>query len=395
MKFGETKEHAVIAGEGIFDHHIEDITRQAEHPSTLFRALIDRISDGIEVVDPDTGRFHDVNEITCWRLGYTREELLSMRVSDVDPTVKQSAWPELIDDLRKRRSMVVEGRHKRKDGTTFPVEVSIRWVELEREYIVSVVRDITERLAAEEQLRKLSSAVQQSPASVVITNKAGNIEYVNPKFCEVTGYLATEVLGKNPRFLKSGEMPPAAYKELWRTITSGKTWHGEFHNRKKSGELYWELAAISPVLDGSGKATHYLAVKEDITDRKRVENDLAWKTAFLEALVESSPDAILVVDNQGKRILENQRLIDLFQVPAEIIKGNDDAGLLRHVIGRLKNPEQFLERVRHLYAHPDETGRDEIELADGTILDRYSSPVRGNDGKHYGRIWYFRDITER
>jgi two-component system cell cycle sensor histidine kinase/response regulator CckA len=130
-------------------------------------------------------------------------------------------------------------------------------------------------------------------------------------------------------------------------------------------------------------------------ERKRVEDELRWKTAFLEAQVDSSPDAILVVDARNKSILKNQRLFDLFQIPPEIAADDDDARMLHYVTGRIKNPEQFLERVKHLYAHLDEIGRDEIELANGTVLDRYSSPVRDKTAKYYGRIWTFRDLTER
>jgi PAS domain S-box-containing protein len=130
------------------------------------------------------------------------------------------------------------------------------------------------RRKAEAELRKLSRAVEQSPASIVITDTAGLIEYVNPKFTQVTGYTPDEAIGKNPRILKSGEMPSDAYKEMWQTIQSGRTWSGEFHNRKKNGELYWELASISPVTDETGRITHYLAVKEDITGRKILESQL-------------------------------------------------------------------------------------------------------------------------
>ena len=132
-------------------------------------------------------------------------------------------------------------------------------------------RDITERKQMEEKLRQLSRAVEQSPASIVITNRAGDIEYVNPKFIEVTGYTLAEVLGRNPRVLKSGEMSPEAYGVLWRTITAGKEWSGEFHNKKKNGELFWESASISPIRDPAGRVTHYVAVKEDITARKQTE----------------------------------------------------------------------------------------------------------------------------
>ncbi|MGB7749688.1 MAG: PAS domain S-box protein [Verrucomicrobiia bacterium] len=132
-------------------------------------------------------------------------------------------------------------------------------------------RDITERKRMEEKLHQLSIAVEQSPASIVITNTAGDIEYVNPKFIALTGYTLAEVLGKNPRVLKSGEKSPEAYRELWETIKAGKEWSGEFHNKKKNGELYWEFASISPIRDPAGRVTHYVAVKEDITARKQTE----------------------------------------------------------------------------------------------------------------------------
>jgi PAS domain S-box-containing protein len=130
------------------------------------------------------------------------------------------------------------------------------------------------RKRAEEQLRKLSHAVEQSPVSVIITDTAGRIEYVNPKFSESTGYSLEEVMGKTPRFLKSGETPLSSYRDLWETITSGNEWRGELHNRKKTGELYWELASISPIRDGEGAITHYIAVKEDITEQKKLESQL-------------------------------------------------------------------------------------------------------------------------
>jgi PAS domain S-box-containing protein len=130
---------------------------------------------------------------------------------------------------------------------------------------------VAERTQAEEKLRQLSRAVEQSPASIVITNPAGDIEYVNPKFVHVTGYTLAEALGKNPRILKSGEMSPEAYGVLWQTISAGQEWRGEFHNKKKNGELYWESASISPIRDLAGRVTHYVAVKEDITARKQTE----------------------------------------------------------------------------------------------------------------------------
>ena len=131
--------------------------------------------------------------------------------------------------------------------------------------------DITERKLAEEKTRQLSHALEQSPVLIVITDTQGNIVYVNRKFTEVTGYSLAECIGQTPRILKSGESSPELYQKLWADITSGKMWRGEFHNRKKNGELYWEGVFISPLLDASGKITHFVGVKEDITERRQAE----------------------------------------------------------------------------------------------------------------------------
>ncbi len=134
--------------------------------------------------------------------------------------------------------------------------------------------DITDKRDTEEQLRKLSQAVEQSPSTVMITNVQGAIEYVNPKFIEITGYRADEVIGRNPSILKSGEKSAHEYANLWSTVNAGKEWRGEFHNRKKNGELFWESASITGIRDQEGQISHFLAVKEDITERKRLEQKI-------------------------------------------------------------------------------------------------------------------------
>jgi PAS domain S-box-containing protein len=137
-----------------------------------------------------------------------------------------------------------------------------------------IFRDITDRKNNEVALRQLSQAVEQSPVSVVITDLSGNIAYVNRRFTETSGYSSAEVVGQNPRVLKSGHTSSGDYKQLWETITQGHEWRGEFYNRKKNGELYWETVAISPIKDENGNPTHFLGVKEDITERKIMEGHL-------------------------------------------------------------------------------------------------------------------------
>ncbi len=142
------------------------------------------------------------------------------------------------------------------------------------EFVSGQIAVSIKKKQVEEQLKILSLSVEQSPASVIITDLDGNIEYVNPKFVEVTGYSLEEVKDKNPRILKSGLTSPQSYRELWQALQSGNEWRGEFQNRKKNGQVYWEYAYISPIKNDSGNVSHYLAVKEDITQRKALQEQL-------------------------------------------------------------------------------------------------------------------------
>ncbi len=152
---------------------------------------------------------------------------------------------------------------------------------------------------AQAQLRKLTTAVTQSPSTVMITDLQGRIEYVNPKFTELTGYTPEEVYGQTPRILNSGHTPPEVYESLWQTITAGREWRGEFLNRKKNGELYWEFASICGVTGDDGQLTHYVAVKEDITARKEAEAALQASEAKHEAILAAIPDLVLRFDRDG------------------------------------------------------------------------------------------------
>ncbi len=163
--------------------------------------------------------------------------------------------------------------------------------------VTGIGEDITDKHRNEAAVRKLSRAVEQSPSIVVITDRQGRIEYVNPKFTEVTGYGLDEVVGENPRILKSGDKPAAAYSDLWQTVSGGGEWRGEFHNRRKNGELYWESASISALRDRDGAITHFLAVKEDITERKRLEQEVETRNrelAHAQALAEVGRMATMI-----------------------------------------------------------------------------------------------------
>lgn len=215
------------------------------------------------------------------------ERIYGISESDALGKTDYDIYPkEIADEIRKRDVDAMKSGDildipfiniKTKDKRTLSLH-TIRvpiFNELgEPAYLLGFSEDITERVKNEEELKKLSSAVEQSSASVIITDKSGNIEYVNKRFCQATGYSFEEVYGRNPRLLKSGQMPPDEYKKLWTTISSGKEWKGEFHNKKKNGDLFWETALISPIRNSRGETINYLAIKEDITDKKKIEQEL-------------------------------------------------------------------------------------------------------------------------
>ncbi len=159
------------------------------------------------------------------------------------------------------------------------------------------------------------------------------------------------------------------------------------------GRAVWLHDLVTVVVE-NGRPAKLRGIMVDITESKLAEEALRWRTAFFEAQVDSDLDGILVVDSWGKKLLQNQRMSDLWRIPQRIADDPDDAKQVQFVTGRTKHPQQFAEKVAYLYAHTDEVSRDEIELIDGTVLDRYSSPVRDKNGRYYGRIWTFRDITE-
>jgi PAS domain S-box-containing protein len=241
-----------------------------------FRAVTDSATDAIISAD-SAGHIVGWNRGAERIFGYTEAEVRGQSLTQLLPFRYQQWHLAGIARLQAEgerhvigKTVEVAGCHR--DGHEFPLELSLgEWQLAEGRFFTAIIRDISTRKAAEEKVRELSMAVEQSPVSIVITDPVGNIEYVNPKFMAVTGYTAAEVLGQNPRVLKSGETSAEGYRELWQTITDGREWRGEFHNRKKSGELFWESVSISPIRDPVGRITRFVAVKEDITARKQAE----------------------------------------------------------------------------------------------------------------------------
>jgi len=246
-----------------------------------------------------------------------------------------------------------------------PDEGEIRLIE-SMSYLAGLA---IERKQSEEKIRTLFQAIEQSPVSVMITDTDAKIEYVNPAFEEITGYHANEVRGKNPRFLQSGKTPQKSYEALWQALSRGKTWQGEFLNRKKSGETFWEKAHIAPVLDESGHTRHYLALKEDISLQKKQEAQLLHQAHF-DALT-GLPNRFLSLDRLAQRLREARRnktlVAVLFLDLDDFKKVNDTLG---HEVG-----DQLLvdaaKRLRRVARREDTIGRlggDEFIILLGGLL---------------------------
>ncbi len=172
-----------------------------------------------------------------------------------------------------------------------------------------VTTDVTERRQQADRLRSLARAVDQSPAALLVTDRGGRIEYVNSRFCELTGYAREEAVGRTPRILKSGVNEPEVYQNLWRTLAEGRVWTGELLNRRKNGELFWEHEVISPVRDAGGAITHYVAVKEDITGRRHVEQALGESERLFRSALDSIPDMFLIYGTDRRIRFVNERIL--------------------------------------------------------------------------------------
>lgn len=270
----------------------EEVVRESEY---RFRTIFESSNDAIMILK-EKG-YIDCNQKSLEMFGIEdKKEFLNSHPAFLSPPYQpngRESFPfanEIIVDALKTGTKRFEWMHRRSNGEVFPTNVLLSPFKFKDEWVLHVtVRDITLQKQAEEQILKLSKGIEQSPVSVIITNLKGDIEYVNPRFSLVTGYSFEEVIGKNPRILKSGNKTLEDYQNIWGNLTSGEVWRGEFLNRKKNGDLYWESSSISPIKNAKGEVTHYIAVKEDITERKKETERLIESEARFKHLADTAP----------------------------------------------------------------------------------------------------------
>lgn len=294
---------------GRLEELVEERTRELSASQERFQLVVEGSRDGIWDWDIKTGK----NYFSArWKnmIGYAEDELeetFDTFVEHLHPDDKARVLDFLDAHLHGLEPFYqVEFRFRHKDG-------SWRWIHSRgivlRDATGAPYRmagshtDITERKKDEDSLRTLYTAIEQAPVTVVITDMNANIEYVNPRFSQITGYTLQEAQGQNPRILQSGHTRWETYQQMWSTLTHGQVWSGELANKRKNGEIYWEDAQIAPVKDAAGVATHYVALKIDITERKRIQQQLIENEAMYRALFDNNMYAAMMTDQDNGSIL--------------------------------------------------------------------------------------------
>jgi len=367
-----------------------------------------------------TGKIIYANRKAQSLYGYELEELLTMQVDALwAPSIPEDHFTQAIaDDARLPKGIIVEAEHQRRDSTVFPVECSTHKVEVEGACYYQIIgRDILYKKEKDAKITMLSQAIEQSPITVVITDLNANIEYVNPTFTYLTGYSSEEAIGLNPRILQSGETPRHVFTELWATVKSGKIWHGEFYNKRKNGELFWEDATILPLKNEQNQITNYMALKIDITQRKNLEAKLAKHRKQLEHKVEertfeldrslkemeeaknrmegilaSIADGLIVTDLNNRIVLMNRVAQKLFQVRLGDVKNQSLDTLITNE--RFQKDFKVIPKQQQADVIFDFEVAGPNKGAEKTFNAR-TSVFKDQNGTVFGKITAFRDVSHK
>jgi PAS domain S-box-containing protein len=253
---------------------LENAIQEQKRNNRFNSQVIDSINAGVVIYGPDH-KYRYFNRFMERVSGFSVDEVLGKTIFDIFPSSREGVVAQALDAAWKGEDPEAFDFYAAFSSTWLSIKYSP--VRDENGNVVGVIgidSDITERKLFEDKLLKFSMIVEQLPETVVITDASGTIEYVNPRFTELTGYSSLEAIGQNPRILKSGQMPEGLYCELWETISAGLTWKGEMLNRKKNGDLFWEHATIAPFKDSDGRLKGFIAIKQDITSQKQLQLQL-------------------------------------------------------------------------------------------------------------------------
>lgn len=363
---------------------------ESRHSQALAEAVFDQAPDAIELADPATLSFIQINDASCRLLGYTREERLAQTVREIQADMSTEELDAITGKIISEGRAVFETKHRRKDGVIIDVRVSVSSLHLnDRGYLLAIWRDITAEKAAAAEIEKLSLVIEQTPTPVVITDLDCRIEYVNEAFVRNTGYSREEAIGQSPKLLKSGKTPIATYDGMWRTLLRGEPWHGEFINLTKSGEEQIESANIVPLRQSNGRITHYVAIKENITERKYQEDRL--RKLFMA--VEQSPESIVITDLDARIEYVNESFLRNTSYTREEAIGSNP----RILQSGLTPDAAYREMWAKLVQGEPWSGELINQRKDGSAYSEFATiaPIRQPDGSVSHYLAIKEDITEK
>lgn len=367
------------------------------HSELKFRRLFEGSADAMLLLDLASGRFIDCNQAAVEMLDYSsREEVMHHLPADLSPPLQPDGQPSatkapaMIAHAMATGSHRFEWTHRSERRPEFPVEVLLTPIQLEgQQLLMTTWRDISARKQAEAHHHLLSSALRSAANAFVITDRWGTIEWVNPAFTTLTGYTLAESLGRNPGdLLRSGRHDAAFFKILWDTILAGQAWHGETINRRKDGTIYTEFQTITPVRDGRGEISHFVAIKEDVTLRKQTEARLSEQAE----VIDKSPVAIIITDLAHRITYCNEGACRLYGLTPDQMLGHTADELFTSETMRALGPARDAALATGAWR-----GEVPIEIRDGRRLtiEFIMSLIRGGDHQPSRRLSIAIDITEK
>lgn len=364
-----------------------------------FDYILKYANDIILLIDNDL-KIVEANDRALEYYQYTREEFIGMKLEKIRAPETLSQLSGHLNNIDENKSATFETVHRRKDRTTFPVEISSRVVMLEGlKYYQTIGRDITERKRVENTLieseHRFRKIFEESPFSILMTGKDFSILRANSSFCNMIRYSEEELkLFTFRNFTHPDSIPHDEISVLRLIAGEIPLYQTEKKYIRKDGAIIWASTTVSIIRNNKDEVQFFLVMIEDITSRKKAAAELDNSVSLLKATLESTEDGLLVVDSSGKIVQFNQKFIEMWRIPDEIMVKAEDSNALEYVKNQLVNPETFLDMVKHLYNEPDSTSSDILEFTDGRFFERYSQPQKIN-GKSVGRVWSFRDITRR
>jgi PAS domain S-box-containing protein len=361
---------------------------------TLFRALLDQSSDAIEVIDPETGRFLDVNQTACTHLGYSREELLSMTVFDIDPTYNASMQAGVTQRFRDSGFAILESSNRRKDGTTFPVEVSVRRVRLDRDYRIAVARDISARKRGEERLQEFERVVENLEEMIVVVDREYRYVLANRAFLNKRGMTKEQIIGRtSAEILNPGVFETVVKEKLDECFRGNVVAYDLKYQYADIGER--DLSMTYLPVEGPSGVDRVACVVRDVTERKHAENALRKSEMRFRTVYERSPLGISLVDSLTGRFLQvNPKFCE--------ITGRSEEELLQSDVRSITHPDDVERDVENLRQLAEEKLTSyEMEKRyfrpDGSVrwVRLFVTPMWSKGDTQRWEMGLMEDITER